>query len=94
MLLSITKTGAFFMTVTKFYTPPQVGRILRCGADHVLAHIRSGELKASNLSLTGDRPRWKINPDDLQAFLDSRSNQGTVKAKPKRVKTETIRSYF
>jgi hypothetical protein len=60
----------------RFLSPPQVARMLRCGADQVLAFIRSGELKATNLS-TGSRPRWKISPVDLQSFLDGRSNQAT-----------------
>lgn len=72
----------------RFMSPPQVGRVLRCGADQVLKYIRTGELKASNLSTTGDRPRWKINPDDLQAFLDHRSNQ--VEAKPAKTKRQSI----
>ncbi len=66
----------------RFLSPPQVGRILRCGADQVLQFIRAGELKATNLSLS-DRPRWKIAPSDLQAFLDRRSNQVVAPA-PKR----------
>jgi hypothetical protein len=37
----------------------------------VLAWIRSGELKASNLS-KGSRPRYRVTPDDLAAFLKSR----------------------
>ncbi len=68
----------------RFYTPPKAARIMGTGSDHVLALIRSGELKASNLSLS-DRPRWKINPVDLQAFLDRRSNQASTKsAQPQR----------
>jgi predicted site-specific integrase-resolvase len=62
------------MTDVKFLTPPQVARILGTDAGRVLTWIRSGALKAANLS-EGDRPRWKINPDDLQRFLDTRSNQ-------------------
>lgn len=76
------------MTVTSFLSPPQVARILRTGSDQVLKFIDLGELKATNLSLH-NRPRWKINPADLQAFLDKRSNQADVK--PKRVRAEFVK---
>ena len=52
-------------------TPPEVAKQLRCRASQVLAWIRSGELKASNLS-KGSRPRYRVTPDDLAAFLKSR----------------------
>ena len=71
------------MITQRYLTPPKVGRILGCGAEQVLRFIASGELKATNLSLL-DRPRWKINPDDLQSFLDARSNQAAIKPGRKR----------
>lgn len=58
----------------KFWTPPRLARILGVGPDQILSFIRAGELKAVNTSLTG-RARWKIDPRDLQKFLDARSNQ-------------------
>ena len=58
----------------QFLTPPAVGRLLGCGSDKVLNLIRTGELRASNLAGGSRRPRWKINPADLQAFLERRSN--------------------
>ena len=63
----------------RFLSPPQVGRILKTGSDKVLQFIATGELKASNVSLSG-RPRWKINPADFQRFLDARSNQAKAKS--------------
>lgn len=73
----------------RFLSPPQVARILRTSADQVHRFIESGELKAINLSLA-DRPRWKIDPNDLQAFLDRRSNQVATKPEQKR-KTEFVK---
>ena len=71
------------MIEDRLLTPPKVAQILGTGADQVLAWIRLGELKASNLSLS-DRPRWKIAPADLQRFLDDRSNK--KRAKPVKAK--------
>jgi hypothetical protein len=68
----------------QFLTPPAVGRLLGCGSDKVLGLIRTGELRASNLASGSQRPRWKINPVDLQAFLERRSNYaGSHSAAPK-----------
>jgi excisionase family DNA binding protein len=58
----------------RFLTPPAVGKILGCGSDKVLELIRNKELRAANLASGSQRPRWKINPSDLQAFLERRSN--------------------
>ncbi len=67
----------------RFLTPPAVGKILGCGSDKVLELIRNKELKAANLASGSQRPRWKINPSDLQAFLERRSNSaGSHSAAP------------
>ncbi len=62
------------MDKPRFLTPPQVARQLGTDAGRVLIWIRSGALKAFNLS-EGGRPRWKISPEDLGAFLESKSNR-------------------
>jgi hypothetical protein len=62
------------MDKTKYLTPPQVAKQLGTDANRVLLWIRSGALKAFNLS-EGDRPRWKVSPEDLAAFLESKSNR-------------------
>jgi len=56
----------------RFLTPPEAAKILGVDATKVLKFIEAGELKAANLSMSV-RARWKINPDDLDAFLESRS---------------------
>jgi hypothetical protein len=67
----------------RFLTPPAAGKILGCGSDKILELIRSKELKAANLASGSQRPRWKINPVDLQAFLERRSNSaGSQSAAP------------
>ncbi len=67
-------------TNERYQTPPQCARLLGVTVGKVLIWIRAGQLKAVNLS-SGDRPRWKIHPDDLQRFLDSKSNQANVEPK-------------
>jgi hypothetical protein len=68
----------------QFLSPPAVARLLGCNTDKIGRLIRTGELKASNLALTADRPRWKISLADLQDFLDRRANtrQATSAAAP------------
>ncbi len=58
----------------RFLTPPAIGKILGCGSDKILSLIRSGELRAVNLANGSNRPRWKVDPDDLQALLERKSN--------------------
>jgi hypothetical protein len=70
------------MDKTKFLTPPQVAKQLGTDANRVLLWIRSGALKAFNLS-EGGRPRWKVDPADLDLFLESRSNRANTEP-PKR----------
>jgi len=38
----------------------------------VLAHIRAGRLRASNVGLGSVRPRWRIRGEDLEEFLAAR----------------------
>lgn len=76
-----------------FLSPPKAGRLLGCGPDQVLAFIRAGELRASNLSRAG-RPRWKIAPADLQKFLDARSNQKPASQRQRRrAESTSVREY-
>jgi len=63
-------------------TPPQVAKQLGCRASRVLAWIKAGQLKASNLA-TGSRPRYRIQPDDLVDFLKRRQPE-LPQARPKK----------
>lgn len=71
------------MNTTIFLTPPRIARMVGVGADKVSAWIAAGELKATNVSQSS-RPRWKVHPDDLQRFLDGRSNQAPAKSRRRR----------
>ena len=80
---------------TRMMTPPEVGRRLRIKAARVISLIRSGELRASDLSSAGSRrPRFRISPVDLQIFLDRRSATPVAKAPRRRLKNDGITQYF
>jgi hypothetical protein len=56
-------------------TPPAVARKLGVKPQKVLTFIATGELKAINLAeRRGGRPRWKVLPEALEQFLQSRSS--------------------
>jgi hypothetical protein len=74
------------MTNERFLTPPTIARLLGVGVDKVAAFIDRGELIAINTSLTGGRPRWKIEPAAFRRFLESRSNKPSQEVKPRRRK--------
>ncbi|HUP78771.1 MAG TPA: hypothetical protein VM260_09465 [Pirellula sp.] len=61
------------MTDKRFITPPQAAKIRGVGNETILICIAKKELRAINTSL-GDRPRWKIDPDDFDKWCESRSN--------------------
>jgi hypothetical protein len=62
---------------TRWLTPPQIA--VQLGVDVAKVHgwIHRGELVASDLSERrgGQRPRWRIDPAELSAFLRRRQAQ-------------------
>ena len=58
----------------QFLTPPEFAERLGVNADRVRGWIESGQLAAINV---GDRqrPRWRLSPDAIDAFLASRASQ-------------------
>ena len=59
-------------------TPPEVAKRLRVKPSKVIAWIYSGELRAVNVATLGcQRPRWRIDPIDLENFLRQRSAGST-----------------
>lgn len=55
-------------------TVPEVARFLRVRPDKVLAWIRSGRLCGYNIAeRENGRPKYRINPDDLEAFTKQRA---------------------
>lgn len=58
----------------RFLTPPEIAKRLRVSPAKVLTWIRKGELRAVNLS-NSFRPRYRVCPDALEDFLQSREVQ-------------------
>jgi len=59
-------------------TAGDVAEHLRTKVDTVLSMIRSGELRAFDVSRPGSRkPRWRIDPDALESLLTARSAKKT-----------------
>ena len=58
----------------RYLIPREIAIRLRVSPEKVLGWIRRGELCAINVS-NATRPRYRINPDDLEAFLRRREVQ-------------------
>lgn len=79
------------------FTPPEIAARLRVKPEKILAWIRSGALKAINVAgRLGGRPRWRILPEDLTAFLDSRraTPPAPLKLARQRRRPTPERTYF
>lgn len=75
-------------------TPPAIAKQLVVHVGKVLGWIQSGELRAINLG-NGMRPRWRIMPEDLKAFLERRAAQPALKATRRRRKVDpAVTEYF
>ena len=58
--------------------PSEIAADLAVDIHNVLAWINAGHLPAVNVSNGTKRPRWRVKPVDLDAFLEKRE------AKPRR----------
>ena len=68
-----------------YLTPPQIAEQLGVAHEKILNFIRTGELRAIDLSsCRGSRPRWHISREDLESFLARRA--ATPSPAPKRKK--------
>ena len=67
----------------RYLTPPEIAKRYGCKPEKVIGWIKRGELRAIN-SGDGIRPRWKVRPEDLEAFEAARSNVATIAPKPTR----------
>jgi hypothetical protein len=73
-------------------TPPQIARLWGTGVEKVYAAIRSGQLRAINLSSGHERPRFLIDKADLAAFEASRVVVPAVTSTP-RTRKPDVPSY-
>jgi excisionase family DNA binding protein len=79
----------------RMLTPPQVAEQLGIDAAKVITWIRSGELPAANVATrVGGRPRWRIGPNDLEAFLERRRSPTPPAPRPKRRRFDGITEFF
>jgi hypothetical protein len=77
------------------FTPPQLARQSGLGIDKVLGWIRTGALRAVNLATkAGQRPRWYVDQDDWEQFLQSRSNQVGASPAPARRRPQNANSDY
>jgi excisionase family DNA binding protein len=63
-----------------YYTPPELAKRWRTGADKVRQWIADGELRGIDLSARrGGRPRWRV---PLEAVLEFEQRRAAVPARP------------
>lgn len=53
-----------------YLKPARIAEQFDCTAVHVVNLIKTGKLKAINIG-TGDRPEYRVNPDDFARFLET-----------------------
>lgn len=75
-------------------TPPQVAKQLGVDPATVIGWIRSGQLKASNLGKGDLRPRYRVQPGDLDAFLKKRQPALRPSRKPRNDKASDVIEFF
>ncbi len=73
------------------YRPREIATRYQVGVTKVLGWIRSGQLKAIDVSATGDgtKPRWRIMQPEVEAFEQRRSSGGADQSK-RRTKRRSI----
>ncbi len=72
-------------TAKKHLTPPKIAARLGVAEETVRHWITSGELHAANLARRGCiRPRYRVDPADLEAFLAARRPDAPPTAMPTR----------
>ena len=76
-------------------TPPQLAKIWGIGPDKVLAWIRKGELKATNVAtISGGRPRYLIDKADLRDFEQGRVSALRPRSKSRKRLPSKVTEFF
>jgi hypothetical protein len=76
-------------TSHRHLTPPKIAARLGVAPETVIGWIRDGELIASNVAKRScRRPRYRVDPADLEAFLASRRPNSPATTKAARRKQE------
>lgn len=60
-------------------SPPEIAKRLGCRASSVIGWIKSGQLKASNLS-SSNRPRYRVQAEALADFLEKQEPRPRVRS--------------
>ena len=81
---------------TIWLTPPAVAKQLGVSPEKVVTFIRNGELPAVDVSLKPGvgKPRFRIDPQGLDAFLLRRSVVSAPKAKRRRRRDPAVKDFF
>jgi hypothetical protein len=78
----------------RWLSPPEIAAEKGVDVAKVLSWLKSGELVGYDLSeRKGKRPRYKINPADLEAFLRRRQVQPPLPRPPKTKRLAQVPSY-
>jgi len=73
----------------------EVAAKLNVGPDQVIALIRAHKLVAFDISVNGRKPRWRVDPADLDRFLASRRPSAMPARSPRRrANSSTVIQYF
>lgn len=71
--------------MASWWTPPKLARFVGVAAEKINKLITTGQLKAHNLAVNPrGRPRWRISPEEVERFLEARSNKAPPPPKPRR----------
>ncbi|HEY2908606.1 MAG TPA: helix-turn-helix domain-containing protein [Gemmataceae bacterium] len=79
----------------RLLTPGEVAERLSIGVNQALALIRSGKLPASNVGLGSVRPRYRVAPEDLDAFVVAAQVRAPEPSRPRRRRRDDrVTEYF
>ena len=77
-----------------FHTTSSVATLLHTSEEQILAHIKAGRLKAVNVGLGSQRPRWRISDDQLTEFLESRTATPPAPRPARRTRAGTVVEFY
>ncbi|MFH1265791.1 MAG: helix-turn-helix domain-containing protein [Planctomycetota bacterium] len=82
-------------TTPPMLTPRQIADSHAVPVDSVYAWIRSGQLVAVDVSVSpGGKPRWRIDPSDLEVFTAGRTSRPTPKPRRRRRAAPGVIEFF
>ncbi len=73
--------------IAKRLTPAEIAAILDCSTSQVLTLIKSGKIRGINIG-TGLRPRYRIDPAELDRFEKGHETKKPTLRRPKEIKVK------